>query len=280
MRRTLSAAGALAAGLLLAPAALAAQTAVTGTVVDSTRAQAPLAGATVQLVSRLSPDLVRTVATDSLGGYMLLDVPAGEYLLGFLHPRLDELALQPPLRLVRTADSVPVMRVDLAVPGGRTVLAAVCGAQPDSTGLLMGHVLDAARGVPAEGAAVTVSWMELVIGGGQIRQERRTITPPVTSDGRYVACGVPTEDAVLVRATAGAMASGDVELHVRPFDVLQRDLLVAPVVAVRDTTLPPGVEPARRGTARLAGRVRQGNGAPMQRSVVVLHGSGASDTSR
>ena len=96
----------LAVAALAAPAALAAQTAVTGTVVDSTRAQAPLAGATVQLVSRLSPDLVRTVATDSLGGYMLLDVPAGEYLLGFLHPRLDELALQPPLRLVRTADSV------------------------------------------------------------------------------------------------------------------------------------------------------------------------------
>lgn len=268
----------LAAAALAAPAALHAQTAVTGVVVDSTRAAAPLAGATVQLVSRTTPDLARTTTTDSLGGFMLTDVAAGEYLIGFLHPRLDELALQPPLRVVHAADTVPVVRVDLAVPGGRTVLAAICGAQPDSTGLIMGHVLDAARGAPAEGAAVSIGWSEIVIGGGQLRTERRTLTPPVTSDGRYVACGVPAGEPVLVRATAGDLASGDVELLVRPFDVLQRNLLVAQVVAVRDTTLPPGVEPPRRGTARLAGRVLQANGRPMERSVVVVHGSGASDT--
>ncbi len=268
----------LAAAALLLPAALHAQTAVTGVVVDSTRAQAPLAGATVQLVSRDSPDLVRTATTDSLGGFLLADVAAGEYLLGFLHPRLDELALQPPLRLVRTADTVPIVRVDLAVPGGRTVVAAICGATADSSGLLMGHVLDATRGAPAEGAAVSITWPELVIGGGQIRTERRTLTPPVTSDGRYVACGVPTDAPVLVRATAGAMASGDVEMRVEPFGVRQRDLLVAPVVAVRDSTLPAGVEPPRRGTARLTGRVRRADGDPMERSVVVVYGSGASDT--
>ena len=268
----------LAAAALAAPAAAAAQTTVTGIVVDSTRAAAPLAGATVQLVSRADPTVVRTIATDSIGTYLLADVAPGEYLVGFLHPRLDALALQPPLRLVRAADTVPVIRVDLAVPGGRAIADAICGARPDSTGLLIGHVLDAAAGGPVEGARVTLTWPELVIGGGQVRTERRTLAPPVTADGRYVACGVPTDVPVLARATAGAMASGDVELQVAPFAVEQRDLLVAPVIAVRDSTLPPGVEPPRRGTARLTGRVRRADGAPMARSVVALYGTGATDT--
>jgi hypothetical protein len=274
-----SPAAAAVAALLAAASAAGAQTTVAGTVVDSTRAAAPLAGATVQLVSRSAADVVRTATTDSLGGWSIDAVAPGEWLVGFLHPRLDELALQPPLRLLRTADSVPVARVDLAVPGGRTVAAAICGAAPDSTGLLMGRVRDAASGgVPTAAPTVTVSWPEIVFADGGLRRERRTRVAPVTGDGRYVACGLPTDVAVVVRATAGVAASGDVELQVRADDVAQRDLLVAPIVTVVDTTLPPGVEPARRGAARLAGRVRRENGAPMQRSVVLVHGSGASDT--
>jgi len=277
MRRILPPAGALAAALLLAPA-LGAQTAVTGTVVDSTRALAPLAGATVQLVSRTAPDLVRTTTTDSLGGYMLADVAAGEWLLGFLHPRLDELALQPPMHLVRAGGATTPLRVDLAVPSGRTIAAAVCGAASDSSGLLIGRVLAADGGTTREPPHVTVAWPEIVIGAGEIRRDRRMLTPPVTPDGRYVACDVPTDTPVLVRATAGILASGEVELQVPPFGVLQRDLLVAPVVTVQDTTLPAGIEPPRRGTARLTGRVARSTGDPMAGAIVVVQGSGIGGT--
>ena len=78
--------------LMLASVSLAAQTArpdstfatVSGIVYDSLDGH-PLAGALVQMVPRSSTGGLRSVRTDSSGGFRLTAVPPGEYLIGFWH---------------------------------------------------------------------------------------------------------------------------------------------------------------------------------------------------
>ncbi len=80
--------GALAAVAVLTAAsrAAAAQATVTGTVFDSLRTRAPLAGANVVIV-----ELSRYAAADARGRFRFDAVPAGRYGVTFLHPSLDSL---------------------------------------------------------------------------------------------------------------------------------------------------------------------------------------------
>lgn len=84
---------------------------ITGIVYDSI-AGAPLAGANVQLAAadslgRFSGGAV----SDSLGRFAIDGVPNGRYLIGFLHPMLDSLGLQPTLRAVTVVDARTVHTV-------------------------------------------------------------------------------------------------------------------------------------------------------------------------
>src|SRR5215831_8638508 len=86
---------ALFVSTLVGAARLSAQT-VSGRVYDSL-ANAPLVGATVQLVSSKPGSVAPIQAiTDSLGNYRLSAVPAGAYLLGFYHALLDSIGIEPP----------------------------------------------------------------------------------------------------------------------------------------------------------------------------------------
>ena len=270
LRRALPLAAALA--LLASPAVLRAQTEVVGTVTDSV-AGGPLAEATVQLVGRDRPELVHTAVADSLGRFRIAGVAPGRYLLGFFHPRLDSLRLQPPVRAVDVGAGA-TLREPLATPSGRTIRAAVCGPAADSSGLLLGRVQrvegDSLAGVTA--ADVLVSWPEIVLANGPPRQERRVARAATDGEGRFVVCGVPTELSVLVHATAGDARSGAVELQAPPLGVVHRDLLVARSAPAGDTAAPP------RGSARVAGQVRTAAGRPVPNARVTVHGTGLADT--
>jgi hypothetical protein len=88
---------------------------VSGVVRDSI-ARAPLVGATVQLVGADSgARFGRTVASDALGRYTLTNLPDGRYTIGFFHPMLDSLGVEPPLRAVNIEGHQPV-HLDLASP--------------------------------------------------------------------------------------------------------------------------------------------------------------------
>ena len=127
----------LAAALLALPASAqtpdtsrrASGAIVSGAVYDSL-ARAPLAGAVVQLVAADSPARFgQTVFSDSLGRYAVPDVPVGRYRVGFFHPMLDSLGVEPPLREVQVDGQNPV-RADLAIPFvDISFRTAVCGAQ-------------------------------------------------------------------------------------------------------------------------------------------------------
>jgi len=116
-------------------------TTVKGVVYDSI-ARAPLAGAVVQLV--IADSLARfgrSAISDSIGRFTLVDVPAGRYTLGFLHPMLDSLGVDPLLRVVHVVGRRAV-RADLAIPSAARLRAAICGTQSATPtgGVVVGFV--------------------------------------------------------------------------------------------------------------------------------------------
>ena len=255
---------AAAAGLIAGHRAAAqtpARASVTGVVVDSVAGK-PLAGATVQLVVADATLRARTMAADSSGSFRFDSVAPGRYLLGFLDPRLDELALQPPTRVVVVRDA-EVIRENFAIPGARTLAAAVCGERPDSSGLLMGRMLDAAADAPVSGE-LTVRWVELHVGKDGMRLDRRELRAPSDIKGNYALCGVPADVPLVVQATSSQKSSGELELIVPPFELVKRDLRVA----VR----------GEAATARLLGRVRRDGGEPIDRAIVSVRGFTKADT--
>ena len=97
-----------------------------GIVFDSL-AMRPLTGALVQFVVADDPAQVRTATTDTRGAVAFDDVRRGAYLIGFLHPRLDSLALSPPL--LRVDVRAPgALHASLGVPSSATLLTRLCGA--------------------------------------------------------------------------------------------------------------------------------------------------------
>ena len=152
---------------------------VFGTIYD-TLAAAPLAGATVQFVADADRSRAYTAQTDSLGHYRLPGLAPGRYIAGFLHPDVDALGVElRPLAVDLLPDSAA--QFDFGVPGSRTLLPALCGAnnpqgrgaetsadevlnallQPKAPGALTGSVHDADTGAPVPGAKLVVTWKEL-----------------------------------------------------------------------------------------------------------------------
>lgn len=273
----------------ITPAALPAQTIVSGFVRDSLSGL-PLAGATIQLVPSATPWAAgRTARSDSIGRFRIDSVPGGSYIFGFQHPRLDTLGLDAVTRQLDIPPALRVIRADLAIPSGRTFVASLCGAQSDSSGAVIGRVFNADDSAPIGSGSVLVRWAEMRAGVGGVRRVPVQKVAKFGTDGRYVACGVPTDAPVLLLATAAAAdssartgTSGEVELTFAEGNpLLHRNLLIAlpePTVAASATTpvtaaaTPQGVPPsaaaptprrARTGTARLVGRVLSATGTPV-----------------
>jgi len=176
---------------------LAASGAITGTVWDSTAAR-PLAGATVAAAGHRA-------VTDSLGRYLIEDVPAGAYSVTLTAPRLDSLRFNAPPARAEVAVGASTL-LPLAVPPFDAVWGAACGTERPGTGAVVGRVRGA-DGRPAAGARVTVTWTGAQPGG---------VAAAADSLGVYRVCeapaGVPltlrvsTRDAAVVRGGGAAAA--------------------------------------------------------------------------
>lgn len=145
---------ALAALLLFARAGgLSAQEAPTGTVTglvyDSTTST-PLAGANVAVVGTSA-----MTESDEEGRFRLEDVPVGEHMVMFFHPRLGTLGVSGSGQTVAvTAGSV--VETYLAVASRETILAGWCSIEEGvGNTSIGGYVTDAVTGVPLPGARVT-----------------------------------------------------------------------------------------------------------------------------
>ncbi len=255
------------------PALLSAQTSISGFVRDSLSGK-PLGGATIELVRSATPSAAgRIVKSDSIGRYRIDTVPAGRYLIGFQHPRLDSLGLDAVTRTIEVDRVIRYQRVDLALPSGRSFVTTLCGARADSTGVIIGRVFSADDDTPIASGSVVVRFAQMRVDGGGVRRVQNQVLAPFGSDGRYVACGVPTDAPVLVQARVGTGVaqgvlgmSGAIEIVFAPnVPLVHRDLLIATRAAdsTSGAVSPPRGTLSRTGTARLSGRVLAGDGTPV-----------------
>ena len=218
---------------------------VTGVVHDSI-ANRPLAGATVQLVA--ADTLARfgqTVISDSLGFYSFREVPEGRYTLGFFHPMLDSLGIEPMMRSITVNGSRSVL-TNLAIPSAASLSAAVCGApsRMNSAALLFGIVRDARSHEPVAGVTVAGEWVELSLGSSGVvrRTPRRVIT--TSEKGWFAICNVPSPGTVTLTASRSADSTDLIEVDVPVDGFLRRELYLgdARTVVVNDNV--------RRGDAQ------------------------------
>jgi hypothetical protein len=259
-------------------------TTVSGVVFDSLTGK-PLAGAIVQLVADRNPAKVVGATSGTDGGFQMAGISPGSYIIGFLHPALDSLGLVVAPRPLEIASSAPV-NVALAVPSAATVRDRLCapGFAGDSTGMLIGFVRDADRGVPLASATVVVMWRELVIQNG-VHARRREIPVKTNGEGWYALCGVPTDGPITARAELGSHSSGFVEISVAPYRMLHRDFGIpgdsaVVKVAVDDSAGAAASQTVRRGSARLTGTVSDERGRPLSGAQLLVWGSGVTGSTR
>ena len=206
---------------------------ISGVVRDSL-ARAPLAGAMVQLVSADSAaHSGRTAVADSLGRFAIGDVPDGHYMLGFFHPMLDSLGMEPPLRDVVVAGQQPVT-ADLAIPSPARMRAAICGpVAPSAPGaVIVGVVRDARDNASIAGATVMGEWLELSFTHAGVVHRLPRLTATTTSDGWFAMCDVPNPGNVALVASRGADSTDRIEVQVPPDGFLRRELYLGQARAV------------------------------------------------
>ncbi len=183
---------------------------VSGRVFDSV-AKAPLAGAVVQVAlvelaagGAAGPAATRvfSATADAEGRFRIPGLPSGRFAIGFQHDALNALGLESPLRAFELASDT-AMVVDLAVPGGPAVRARLCGdsIRLEGEGMVAGYVTDARHDGLLKGAVVRARWLEVALEKKGMRTVTRMVTAIVDDDGKYLACGIATDDAVTVEVT-------------------------------------------------------------------------------
>ena len=268
--------------------------AIRGTVYDSVSERA-LARASVQLVDVTRPSYGRSATTDSAGAFAFDSVPAGRYVLGFVHDALDSLGLDPPRRHVDVRNAEP-QEVQLGIPAPASLVASLCGGEiaQDSTGLFLGRLRHARGGVAPNGA-VTVSWLELRFTRQGLRHAAASQRGKTADDGLFAICGVPLGTALVVRGWSGRDSTGLLEFNLPPSGLLRRDLVIGPAttsvsartndrVVMREGMTPTmrrdtaEVTRTSRGAGSIRGTVRLVSGAPLRDVQVSVWGTGLETT--
>jgi hypothetical protein len=280
-RRIVACAIVIAAAL---PATAAAQLArLRGRVFDSVTAL-PLVGARVEFVN--ADDRARVIfstTSDSLGRFVVDSVARGRYIAGFLHPMLDSLGLAFTQRqLTISADGE--VRVDLAVPAPERIQTALCGrgSGKDTTGVILGYVLNAHSYTAIDSATVIAQWAEISFGPAGMSRTLLYHAARTDPEGWFALCGVPAATSVVVRAVSGTDTSGAIEIDVPKTRVARRVLYVdhavtadssvarsdsTTAVVARDTL------PAKLVHGTVSGWVRTEDGVPIAGARVRLFGS-------
>ena len=233
---------------------------VSGTVYDSL-AHRPLGGAVVELASDDSANVHRTVVADSVGRYLIDSVPRGRYVIGFFHPVLDSLTLEPILHQVVVAGDVAVS-ADLGIPSAARLRAAFCPARDGQApkGAFVGVVRDSRDGKPVGGAPVVAEWWDMVLGRGTITRAPARRATTTAANGWFALCDVPAPGSYSVTAASGADSSDAIEVAMTADGFIRREVYVGP----------------RVGQGALNGRVSNKQGQPLGDAIVTV--SGASRT--
>ncbi len=240
---------------------------IAGVVFDSI-AGAGLGAARVQLADASHPEKpVTTIVADSLGRFVDADLAPGRYVATFYHERLDSLEIRAATVLLDLRGPTGLW-LELAIPSASRLHSILCEtplsivgrlkARFDSTGLLMGHVLDARTHAPLYGAVIHAEWVDLDVRlGSGVRFGRPSSEATSEPDGSFILCGVPLTTDISVQAMHPGKRSGAIGIHVAS-GVARRDFFLAdsqPVV--------------------IHGNVLGANGGPIPRAHVAIASSHA-----
>jgi hypothetical protein len=256
--------------------------AVTGIVWDSVASE-PLTGATVQFARQNDNSVSFSATTDSAGQYRVEGVIPGRYLVGFFHPSLDALRIDPPVFLAEIRPDTAA-HLDLGLPGPERIRAAVCGPNAsERAGTMVGVVRDADSGEPLRDAKVVVTWNEFVVRDNSIQNEHRRIPAKVRADGSYAICGLPTNLQVVASAEAPKRPGGLIELTFAPGDLARRDFALGDSASAAVVTLPDTAAAKEgrlaipitvaRGKATVSGVVRTKDGQPLSGAKIIVPGT-------
>ncbi len=215
----------------------AAGSTISGVVFDSLAGR-PLSDALVQLVNADSlSGAAPTTVSDGLGRYAFEGVRAGRYLLGFMHPLLDSIGVDPKPREIRVDGSGAVQR-DLATPSARTLRIGLCGAAAvaDSDALIIGVVRHATDRRPMDSVIVVAQWVEMVIERGGFNRSRASRQVRTQQTGWFAMCGAPSGGTVLLSAARGTDSIEALELELPNDGFLRRDLHFGTARIVRADT--------------------------------------------
>ena len=249
---------------------------ISGIVFDSV-AGIRLTGATVQLVRDDNATRSHMAVSDSLGRYTLHGLSDGRYIIGFFHPMLDSLGLEPPVKEVIVSGATE-RRVDLAIPSPARIRATICGPPSlvDSGAMVIGFVRDARDGRPAPHVRITGEWREMSFTSSGIVSSSPRLVSVSLENGWFAMCGVPRGGTMGLTATRGEEMSGIVEIQVPANGFARRDLFIAsaPLVIPSEALDTRGARrdarTVRRGDVRLHGTVRRSTGEPVAGAQVVL----------
>jgi hypothetical protein len=250
---------------------------VSGIVRDSV-AHASLGGAMVQLVAADGQArAARSATADSLGQYRIDSVPDGRYMLGFFHPMLDSLGLEPTVRELTVAGGTS-LRVNLGTPGPARLRSAICGAgsATDSSAVIVGTARDARDGTPLSGVTVVGEWQEYTFTKGGLQRQMPRLVATTGENGWFALCRVPRAGTIALLAAKGADSTGTLEEQMPSDGFLRRELYLGPAVTTlvsdaprkTDSVAPPPRR-LRTGAGRISGRVTAVvGGRPLGNAVV------------
>jgi hypothetical protein len=252
---------------------------ISGLVIDSVAGKT-LSGASVQIVPDDNLLRPRTVRSDSLGRYTVGDLADGRYLVGFLHPMLDSLGLEPLVREVFVRAGT-TQRLDLSIPSPNRIRAKICGpaSSPDSGAIVIGFARNAHDGSPASNAKIVGEWHDVSITPSGVIRSTPRIASVSLDNGWFSMCGVPRGGTMGLTASRGPDSSGVVDIDIPANGFARRDLYIAAApVRVTDTTSATTRggkgEKSRTiglGQMTLRGTVRRvGTGQPIRGARVVL----------
>ena len=196
---------------------------VSGVVFDSI-ARAPLVGAVVQIALADASAKVFTTTADAAGHYRVTGLPAGRFGIVFQHDALNALGIEAPLRAFELgADSI--VTVNLGIESGPVTRLRSCGkdAGGESDGMLAGYVVDAARVSPVPHATVAIRWIETALQRSGFRAVPKEKTVTAGDDGRYLACGVPSDVGIDVDVSAQSFLHVAGRVTIPPGGVARQD---------------------------------------------------------
>lgn len=198
---------------------------------DSTLAR-PLEGATISLSGT-----DYSIPSNSNGEFRIEKLPQGVFNVELAHPRLNELGLSLSGVEVQITPG-DTSRIYLTIPSTGSLSLAACRAEEREEGasVLTGVVREQRSGESIPGASVRLEWQEILATIPTVRARERWFEVSTDGDGRYTACGVPVDEALVVQASFLGIRGDTAHLRFLQEDFRVKDL---------EVELPPGLLSSR-----------------------------------